>query len=48
MDIDENLNNLIDYQQVSNRQIKNLVYDVNYNDKHITSYIDNVVKNVQK
>lgn len=44
MDIDEHLNNVMDYQVINDRQIKNLVQDVNYNDKHITQYIDTVMK----
>jgi len=44
MDIDEHLNNVMDYQVINDRQIKNLVHDVNYNDKHITQYIDTVMK----
>ena len=45
MDIDEHLNNVMDYQVINDRQIKNLVQDINYNDKHITQYIDTVIKN---
>jgi hypothetical protein len=44
MDIDEHLNNVMDYQVINDRQIKNLVQDINYNDKHITQYIDTVMK----
>lgn len=44
MDIDEHLNNVMDYQVINDRQIKNLVQDVNYNDKHITQYIDTIMK----
>lgn len=44
MDVDEHLNNVMDYQVINDRQIKNLVHDVNYNDKHITQYIDTFMK----
>ena len=39
MDIEEKVTSLLDYQVMNDRQLKNLISDINYNDKHITQYI---------
>lgn len=39
MDIEEKVLNSLDYQVMNDRQLKNLIHDINYNDKHITNYI---------
>ena len=39
MDIEEKVNSMVDYQVMNDRQLKNLISDINYNDRHITEYI---------
>lgn len=39
MDIEEKVSDAISYQISNDRQLKNLVQDINYNDKHITNFI---------
>jgi len=39
MDIEEKILDTLDYQVTNDRQIQNLIYDVNYNDKYLTEYI---------
>ena len=39
MDIEEKVNSMVDYQLINDRQLKNLISDINYNDQHITQYI---------
>jgi ATP-dependent Zn protease len=39
MDIDEKVSDAIGYQISNDRQLSNLVQDINYNDKHITDFI---------
>lgn len=40
MDIDEQIVELNDYRTMNDRQINNLIKDINYNDQHITKYIE--------
>jgi hypothetical protein len=40
MDIDDQLIDLNDYRVMNDRQINNLIKDINYNDHHITKYIE--------
>ena len=40
MDIDDQLVELNDYRTMNDRQINNLIKDINYNDHHITKYIE--------
>lgn len=40
MDIEDKIADMIDYQTTNDRQLSNLIHDINYNDKHITQYID--------
>lgn len=39
MDIEEKVLDFTDYQAMNDRQLKNLIHDINYNDKHISDYI---------
>ena len=39
MDIEEKVLDTLDYQTDNDRQLQNLVRDVNYNDKHITKFV---------
>lgn len=39
MDIEEKVLSMVDYQTLNDRQLKNLISDINYNDQHITNYI---------
>lgn len=43
MDMEEKINDLIEYQEMNDRQLKNLVKDINYNDTHLTKYINLVM-----
>lgn len=45
MDMEEKINDLIEYQEMNDRQLKNLVKDINYNDNHLTKYINLVMSN---
>lgn len=40
LDIDEQIIELNDYKDMNDRQISNLIKDVNYNDRHISKYIE--------
>jgi hypothetical protein len=40
MDIDDQILELNDYRTMNDRQINNLIKDINYNDQHITKYIE--------
>ncbi|QOI90273.1 hypothetical protein QKU58_gp058 [Pyramimonas orientalis virus] len=39
MDIEEKVLDNIDYRMDNDRQLTNLIRDINYNDNHITSFI---------
>lgn len=39
MDMEEKVSDFADYQVMNDRQLKNLIYDINYNDKYISDYI---------
>ena len=39
MDIEEKVLDTVNYQIDNDRQLSNLIHDINYNDKHITSYV---------
>lgn len=39
MDIEEKIADTISYQLSNDRQLQNLVQDINYNDRHITDFI---------
>jgi hypothetical protein len=39
MDMEEKIVDTIGYQLSNDRQLQNLVQDINYNDKHITDFI---------
>lgn len=39
MDIEEKVLDFTDYQVMNDRQLKNLIHDINYNDTHISEYI---------
>jgi predicted PurR-regulated permease PerM len=42
IDIEEKMNNISDYQSNNERQLNNLIKDVNYNDRYIATYIENI------
>lgn len=44
MDMEEQVNQLMSYQSKNERQLDNLVKDINYNDRYIASYIENLEK----
>lgn len=39
MDIEEKVLDSVNYQMDNDRQLKNLIKDINYNDRHITSFV---------
>ena len=39
MDMEEKIADAIGYQLSNDRQLQNLVHDINYNDRHITDFI---------
>ncbi len=39
MDIEEKVLDSLNYQMDNDRQLGNLIRDINYNDKHITNYV---------
>jgi hypothetical protein len=45
IDIEEKMNNISDYQSNNERQLNNLIKDVNYNDRYIATYIENIKNN---
>jgi hypothetical protein len=39
MDIEEKVLDTVNYQMDNDRQLSNLINDINYNDKHITTFV---------